>query len=349
MASAKKLPSGNWRVQLFIGTDEHGKRKYKSFTAETKKEAEFLAAQYNQLHIEVNRSERTLREATERYIKSKENILSPSTVRGYYVALRNYVQRLFATKIKDISPEVIQIAFNDFAKDYSAKTCRNAHGLITAVLKTERPDLHINTTLPRLQKRSIYVPNDDEITSICEMLSGKSLQVAFLLACQCGLRASEIAALKTSSVFPNHIEIKKARVPCEGGGDVIKEPKSTAGYREVPISEDFYKYLIAHADAEGFVHHQRGSNISNSWGEFRSSKGLDKNFNFHALRHYYASSCLLLGIPQKYIAELMGHNSLDMIEKVYQHVFPSAMAGFANLLRNKNSELMQHEIQHEKL
>ena len=45
MASAKKLPSGNWRVSLYIGLDEKGKRKYKSFTADTKKEAEFLAAQ----------------------------------------------------------------------------------------------------------------------------------------------------------------------------------------------------------------------------------------------------------------------------------------------------------------
>ncbi len=51
MASAKKLPSGSWRVNLFIGTED-GKRKYKSFTAATKREAEFQAAQYNQLHID---------------------------------------------------------------------------------------------------------------------------------------------------------------------------------------------------------------------------------------------------------------------------------------------------------
>ena len=53
MASARKLPSGNYRVNLFIGM-ENGKRKYKSFTAPTKKEAELLAAQYN-----VERKEKT--------------------------------------------------------------------------------------------------------------------------------------------------------------------------------------------------------------------------------------------------------------------------------------------------
>lgn len=38
MAKAKKLPSGNWRVNLYDYTDPAtGKRIYKSFTATTKK------------------------------------------------------------------------------------------------------------------------------------------------------------------------------------------------------------------------------------------------------------------------------------------------------------------------
>ena len=182
MASAKKLPSGKWRVLLFVGKDLDGKRQYRSFTAGTKKEAEYLAAQYNQLHIEVNRSEMSLREATERYIKSKENILSPSTVRGYYAVLRLYLSRLFATKIKDITAEIIQIEFNEFAKTYSPKTCRNAHGLITAVLRQERPELRINTTLPKKVKSGIYVPDEQEVADILPLVEGTKLEVPFVLA-----------------------------------------------------------------------------------------------------------------------------------------------------------------------
>ena len=51
MATAKKLPSGKYRCLIYIGM-ENEKRKYKSFTANTKKEAEFLATQYLSLiHI----------------------------------------------------------------------------------------------------------------------------------------------------------------------------------------------------------------------------------------------------------------------------------------------------------
>lgn len=37
MATAKKLPSGNFRVRVYVGVGANGKKKYKSFTATTKK------------------------------------------------------------------------------------------------------------------------------------------------------------------------------------------------------------------------------------------------------------------------------------------------------------------------
>ena len=40
MAKAKKLASGSWRCLVYSHTDPDGKRRYKSFTAANKKEAE---------------------------------------------------------------------------------------------------------------------------------------------------------------------------------------------------------------------------------------------------------------------------------------------------------------------
>jgi len=65
----------------------------------------------------------------------------------------------------------------------------------------------------------------------------------------------------------------------------------------------------------------------------------NQNLNSHALRHHYASKCILLGIPQKYITELMGHSSTDMTEKVYHHIFPSAMEVYSDKLRDQMTEL----------
>lgn len=345
MAAAKKLPSGSWRVRVYTGTDVNGKRVYKSFTASTKREAEFLAAQYSQKQVDVNRTDMSLYEATERYIKSKENVLSPSTVRGYYIVLRNYVPELMRIKVRELTAERVQTAFNEFAKTHSPKTCRNAHGLVSAVLKVQRPELVLNTTLPQKKKRDIYVPDEREVELMYEKAAGTTVEVPFLLATQCGLRASEISALELQDVHDNYIDIRQARVEGQDGS-FLKSPKSYAGYRRVPISSELRALLITNAQGNRICP-LTSVNITNSWERFRKKHKINSDCNFHALRHHFASRCLLLGLPQKYTAELMGHSSLDMIQKVYQHTFPSAMDMFAEMLRKKSSELLCHEMHHE--
>ena len=94
MATAKQLPSGSWRCQVYAGTAPDGKRQYRSFTAYTKKEAEYAALEWQLHYREISRdsSNMTLAEAMERYLASKDSILSPSTVRGYDIIRRRHLQ-----------------------------------------------------------------------------------------------------------------------------------------------------------------------------------------------------------------------------------------------------------------
>lgn len=334
MASAKKLPSGSWRVNLFIGKDANGKRQYKSFTAETKKEAEFLAAQYNAFKKEQTDSKLTFRAAAERYIDSKRNVVSPSTIRGYVSILKNNAQDIMPMKICDLTQECIQISINKLAMEHSAKTCRNVHGFISAVLGVYRPDFILHTTLPKREHNDIYVPDNKETEEIRRLAAGTVNEIPIFLASECGLRASEIAALKTENVKSDCIEIKEAAVLDENNIEHIKQPKSFTSYRKIPITKAASEYLISHS-VDGRICPRRAINICNNWDKFRDKHSINQKLNFHALRHHYASKCLLLGIPQKYIAELMGHSSTDMIEKVYQHIFPSAMEEYAKKIREQ--------------
>lgn len=338
MATAKKLASGNYRVRVYIGKNADGKPQYKSFTAPTKKEAEFAAAQYSQMNIDVCRSDMLLKDAMERYIKSKENILSPSTIRGYNAIYRNYPSELLQIRVRDLSQDRVQEVFNDFSKSHSPKSCRNAHGLLSAVLKTYYPTLQLNTTLPQKEKKSIYVPDEQEVKHIMELVKGTNLEIPFILATQCGLRASEIVALTKECITENFVKIKQAAVLGIDNQEHIKKPKSYSGYRDVPITKELSDLILSKCHNEERVVEQKAINICNSWVKFRKKHNLPSELNFHALRHHYASKCLLLGIPQKYIAELMGHNSLDMIEKVYQHTFPSAMEMYTEKIRDNISK-----------
>lgn len=122
MAKAKKLPSGNWRVNLYDYTDPStGKRIYKSFTATTKKEAEYMAAEYklDGKQRTASAGDMTLKEAYTRYIDSKTNVLSPSTIREYRRSARNDLQDIMPLKLRDITQEAVQRSINQFA----AKSC----------------------------------------------------------------------------------------------------------------------------------------------------------------------------------------------------------------------------------
>jgi integrase len=79
------------------------------------------------------------------------------------------------------------------------------------------------------------------------------------------------------------------------------------------------------------------------WGRFSKYNCLPEHLNFHALRHAFASNCLINGIPQKYTAELMGHSGTTMIDTVYQHTFPSAMQAYANTLIHNADNLLKSD------
>ena len=79
MANAKQMPSGNWRVQIYLGINKEGKKEKKSITAPTRWQAEMLAAKFIQ-NMQLAKSRFTIAQAVRDYIDSKKNVLSPSTV-----------------------------------------------------------------------------------------------------------------------------------------------------------------------------------------------------------------------------------------------------------------------------
>lgn len=120
MATAKKLPSGAWRCLVYTGKDADGKRKYKSFTADSKKEAEYLAAVYL-ARAKQEESSMTIRKAVAEYIEAKENILSPSTIEGYRNIERNRLKRIAAVEIADFDTAAAQRYINELSRRLSPK------------------------------------------------------------------------------------------------------------------------------------------------------------------------------------------------------------------------------------
>lgn len=339
MATAKKLPSGSWRALAYVGVGEDGKRRYKSFTAPTKKEAELLAAQYVADQDRRETSGLTVGEALQQYISAKEGVLSPSTVLGYKRLLRNCYDGVADQYVSRVTVVQLQQWVSSFAEVHSPKYTYNAWGLLCSALDMCGVDYKNKIRLPQRNKRKIDIPGESEIRLLYAAVAGSRLELPFLLATQCGLRASEIAGLRKQDVGAGMIRITQARVTGEHGA-TVKAPKSWAGYRELPCDDYICRLAALSADAT-YVTTMDANTISGAWASLvRRTEGLPA-YRFHALRHYFASRAALIGVPKEYLAELMGHSSSKMLDEVYLHTFPKAKQAFAEMLKSQAATLLR--------
>lgn len=316
MANAKKLPSGSWRALVYTGKDANGKRQYKSFTAPTKREAEYLAAEYTQKRKAPVSADMRLTEAYAKYIEIKSNTLSPATVREYKHAAQRDFPELMHLKLSQITQERVQSAVNIAAASHSPKSVRNAHGLLSAVLRMYAPDIRLNTRLPQPKRAEIYVPTDADIERLIKGISNAELKKAVLLAAFGSLRRSECCALTAADIHGDTITVNKAIVRNSSGEWVIKQPKSKAGYREIKLPRFVIEQLTP-AD-NGRIVNVMPVTITDYFIDTITKLGISR-FRFHDLRHYQASILHAMGIPDKYIMERGGWSTDSTLKNIYQH------------------------------
>ena len=343
MAKAKKLPSGQWRTLVYDYTDEAGKRHYESFTAETKRESEYLAAEFAQ-----NKSSKQkpmtlkLGEAIDNYIASKSNILSPSTIKEYKRMREKYFSELINTPIKKLSQDNIQLWVNHFSLKYSPKTVRNAYGLIEAVLKVYHPGLNLYISLPQKVKPSLYVPSDFDIKVLLDYFSkkDKDMELAIYLAAFGTLRRSEICALNASDINGNILHIEKAMVITPELKWTIKTTKTESSDRYIKMPD----FVIQKLPQNGKIVQLNPSQITMRFN--RAFAKLDiRPFRFHDLRHYAASIMHAIGVPDQYIMERGGWSSDRTLKNVYRGTIEDYQKQFIDITLD-HFDKMQHKMQH---
>ena len=354
MATAKKLPSGSWRCQVFShyeyvkqndGTVKK-KRIYESFTSNDpskngKREAEAMAAEFALNKDRMVRSDLTLLEAMNKYVDSKRNILSPTSIRGYETLIRNAYTDILGLKTKKITPAVVQEWVNAYAVKHSPKTVSNAHGLLASVLGVYEPSLRLRTKLPSAKPREIYTPSDKDIETLLKHIRGTEIEKAVLLAAFGTLRRGEICALTDKDIKGNTIIINKSMVRSNDGGFVVKSPKTSSSYREV----EYPSFVIEKfAGIEGRLVTMYPEDISKKFGIILKEAGLP-HFRFHDLRHYSASIMHAIGIPDQYIMARGGWKTDKVLKQVYRNVISDEQKKFTDQI-NANFESMQHDMQH---
>lgn len=346
MATAKKLPSGKWRCLIYVGI-ENEKRKYKSFTANTKKEAELKATQYicNREDESEEAGEIKLFDAMKGYCDLKKAVLSPSTIRGYEQIMNNAFDSIKDKKISEINKTMLQKWVNSYSENHSPKSVRNAYGFLNAVMKNYIENYSVNVTLPSKIRYDGYVPNDKEIQELIKYYSDtdKDMLIASCLSAFGTLRRSEICGLDRDHISGNTLHIRQAKVKDANNQFVLKPfVKNSSSARDI----DMPQFIIDILPDSGYVVSINPDRISIRHG--RALKKLEiKHFRFHDLRHYAASIMHALGVPDQYIMQRGGWASDKTLKDIYRGTIDTYNKQFQDITF-KHFEDMQHEMQHKK-
>lgn len=332
MATAKKLPSGNWRCRICY-TDEKGVYKRKSFTAPTKKEAQLLASQYLMEHKHDNKPEnKTLGQLADRFLKTRYNLLSPSTIKGYMQIRKNAFRSIIDLRVGILTKELYQAAVNEYAVGRSPKTVLSAHCFFNRVLKENNIFVGEGATLPKKKAKEIQIPTDKEVNDFLKAIEGTRVELLVKFAVFLGLRKSEAIAIKWKDIDlkNNIVYINKARVKNELGEYIEKTTKNLTSTRVLPLSKPLIEVLPPEGKANEYVINDSPDALDSLYK--RLTVKYNFRYNYHALRHYFASVMLKLGIPNKYAKERMGHATENMLKNVYQHIFADKQEEYTNQL-----------------
>lgn len=303
-----ELPSGSFRLRKQI----NGKRY--SITVDhypTESECILLLAEMVKDNPVLS-IEGTLRQCISGYIASKNNVLSPSTIRGYNQITNQISNTLLDMQVKDITLPILQNEINKYSLNHAPKSVANFSGLIVSVCRYVGLDIH-SPTLPQKQKQNTYIPTKDDIKRLCEYFKGSEYECGLLLSIY-GLRRSELCALTLDDLEGNVLTINKALVENQDKKWIVKTTKTTESTRQIVIS-DYVSDLIR---KQGYIYKRSPGQLNEQLAIAQSRLGIP-HFSLHKMRHFFASYLHDMGYSPKQIQESGGWKTSRIMETVYQH------------------------------
>lgn len=315
MAKAHKLPSGSWRVQVFSHYEVVNgvkKRKYESFTSslpgrEGKAEAERMAAEWVCARSERDRDVSVL-DAVNSYIKAKEGVLSPCSVRAYTSYKKHHLDDIGLMSVSRIDQRKLQSWVSGLSRELKPKTVKEIVALVSSAYNMATGQ-RLSLTTPNQTPMTQHTPSDDEVKELLDSVS-EDLRICILLSAFCSLRRGEICALTRDDFSDGFVTVNKSMVRDVTGDWIIKEPKTPGSVRTVPVPD---KLMAMIEKRQGKIVPFVPDQLTK---KFR--KAVNERFRFHDLRHYYASTAHYLGVPDAYIMANGGWATDSVMKRVYR-------------------------------
>jgi integrase len=337
--SVRKLKSGRWQVR-YPGPD--GLTRTAPITYERKRDAELFLAK-----VEADLARDDWFDPTTGKVKLgpwgrawlAERPLAKTTHERYEIAFRRYIEPAFGNvPVNEIRETDVRRWYAGMLQDGTGRaSAAKAYRVLRAMLNTALDDGAIKRNPCRIRgagedksdERAVL--SFDEVLRVVEALPPRFRMMAYL-ATFTSLRFGELAALtrRNIDVSAGFVTVVQNQAQLNNGGLFLKDPKSDAGRRGVPIPDellDEMKHHLAEYAEPGesgrvFVGAKGGwlrrQNFRKIWRRALAKSGVQP-VHFHDLRHTGNQFAADEGATLRELMERMGHSS-PRAAMIYLHV-----------------------------
>lgn len=284
------------------------------------------------------------------WLLEKKDYIKESTYANYSNNIFNHIiPKLGNYYLNELNHKVIQDFLLELSKNgrkdntggLAEKTIKDITIIIKGSIKkgiNEDKIKHIELTFnyPKDNKENkLYVLTKREQNKITNYVleNINSRNIGLLISLYSGIRIGELCALRWEDVDfkKNCLTINKTiqRVYIKDKNKniskvIITTPKTKNANREIPINKDFLEILKkVKSDKKHYILTGNEKYIEPRTYRKYFNKVLDKlkikHFNFHSLRHTFATNCISLGVDYKTVSELLGHANVNITLNLYVH------------------------------
>lgn len=291
-------------------------------------------------------------DAARLWLQSQQPYWKPSTYSAYCQLLKKYILPYFGnTKITKITNQemdnfasyiIVHSENKNLSTNYVSQIC----DIILRVLAYMEKKYQYKVLLPdnpagKKRSAQILLPCDHSFMRLEQYLFMHAEQdtcLGILIAFHTGIRIGELSALtwddihleeKLIYIRKNILRIKEPEniqnTTHKMTHIIEQSPKTSDSVRNIPIPPKLIPLLQKYRreDSSYII-----SGIKNPWAEprtiqYRFQSILKKcditPFNFHMLRHGFATRCIAMGLDVKSLSEILGHSSIQITLSLYVH------------------------------
>lgn len=303
----------------------NGKRK--SFYGHSDEE---VNAKYNAFIAQLNAT-RTLKNIAEDWWEAKQATISPNTFNGFKTAKNRVVEDFGEKEAKDITVAQIYAFLDKFrAQGMSQKVISNTRCVFKLIMDKALTEGEITfnpvvmTPTVKGVARKPRQPAPDPELAIIEKHKADSMSARFYyFVLYTGLRRGEALCLLNRDIDrENAIVTVSKSVAFKNSAPVIKEPKTSAGIREVHIPPNVLEILPEGKPDEliwfGGTKIPSKTPVERFLRSFREQTGVTSTP--HQLRHNYASMLHSAQVDVKDAQVLLGHANIAVTQDIYTHL-----------------------------